>query len=198
MRRKRNIIRLGDRRNLFQFHNPSGMRNVGLYVIAGTSSKKFVVIEPRIQPLTRRNRHGRFITYRFQRFEVIRRNRFFKPHRFEFFQRFCDFYPRGHIESAVPFYQQIDFIAHRLAHRRHTFQRVGKVGVGNLQITLSERIPFHCRNAFLYGYLRLFGELLRRFRPRKPSVDVNAAIFVCLAAEKRVHGYAERLSENIP
>ena len=98
----------------------------------------------------------------------------------------------------MTFNQQIDTISDSVTYRRNTFHRAVKLGIGQRQIRLSERIPFQCRHPALHRRFCLGTELLRGFRAGEPAVDVDAHLVVRPSAEQLIDGYTKRLAENVP
>ena len=195
---ERNIVCFGNRRNLFELHNTARVRNIGLNVIAGTTTEKLVIVKSRIKSLACRNGNGRFRAYCRECFEIVGRHGFFQKHRLELSHLLRDFDTRGNVKASVCLDQQIDLVAHRLANGGNTTKRLVEILVGDLQIILSKRIPLHRGDTALECFLGFRTKFLRLLRARKPTVDVNAAILVDLAAKQLIDGNVQGLSENIP
>ena len=105
---------------------------------------------------------------------------------------------RGDIETTVALDEQVHLIADGGFHGFNNFKGEMEIGLGDVQISRTKRIPFKPGKTSGDGFLGFCGEFGGRFRRRKPAVGVARNRVTDLAAEQLIDGDAQQLAFDVP
>ena len=198
MARHKSLISLSYGSNFLTPGDTSHVKRLRLDNVDSAILQHIHEIAPAIQHLTRCHRDFDRPRYSSQRAHILGLDRCFKPHWIEFFQGMTDPDGRAHAESVVAFHQDVNVLAHGIAHRLNDLDGKPFRLSANKPIRAAKRIELKRSIPHFHHLFCPLSKENRISRPLVPPIRISPQFLMSLTAQKLPDGSVQHLANNIP